>query len=58
MTEKKVTDPLQKRKFPTRNYSIIENLNDELYQLENKPAKCAKLRAKIKWELEDKKCSK
>ena len=37
---------------------MIENLQNELYQLENKQAKGAKLRAKIKWELEGEKCSK
>ena len=37
---------------------MIENLQDELYQLENKPAKGAKLRANIRWELESEKCSK
>ena len=37
---------------------MIEDLQNELYQLENKQAKGAKLRAKIKWKLEDEKCSK
>ena len=37
---------------------MIENLQDKLYQLENKQAKGTKLRAKIRWELEGKKCSK
>ena len=37
---------------------MIENLKDETYQLENKQAKDAKLRANIRWELEDEKCSK
>ena len=32
---------------------MIENLKDETYQLENKQAKDAKLRANIRWELED-----
>ena len=36
---------------------MIENLQDELYHLENKQAKGAKLRANIKWELEGEKCS-
>ena len=37
---------------------MIENLQDELYQIENKQAKDAKLRANIRWELEGEKCSK
>ena len=37
---------------------MIENLQDELYQLENKQAKGTKLRANIRWELEGEKCSK
>ena len=36
---------------------MIENLQDELYHLENKQAKGAKLRANIKWELEGEKWS-
>ena len=34
---------------------MIENLQNELYQLENKQAKSAKLRANIRSELEGKK---
>ena len=37
---------------------MIENLQDELYQLENKQAKYAKLGANIRQEMEGKKCSK
>ena len=37
---------------------MIENLQDEIYQLGNKQAKGAKIRANIRQELEDKKCSK
>ena len=37
---------------------IITNLQDELYQLENKQAKSAKLRPTIRWKLEGEKCSK
>ena len=37
---------------------MIENLQDELHQLENKRAKGAKLHTNIRWELEFKKCSK
>ena len=35
---------------------MIENLQDELYQLENKQAKGAKLRANIRWKVEGKEC--
>ena len=37
---------------------IIRNLQDELYQLENKQAKSAKLHPTIRWKLEGEKCSK
>ena len=37
---------------------MIENLQDELYQLEKTQAEGDKLRANIRWELEGKKCSK
>ena len=37
---------------------IIENLQDELYQLKKKQAKGAKLRANIRQKLEGEKCSK
>ena len=37
---------------------MIEKLQDELYQIENKQTKRAKLRAYIRYELEVKKCSK
>ena len=37
---------------------MIENLKDELYKLENKQAKGAKIRANIRKELEGKKWSK
>ena len=37
---------------------MIENLQDDLYLLENKQEKGAKLRANIRWELEGEKCSK
>ena len=36
---------------------MIENLQDEFYQLENQQAKGAKLGANIRQEVEDKKCS-
>ena len=37
---------------------MIENFQDELYQLENKQAKCVKLHSNIRWKLEGEKCSK
>ena len=37
---------------------MIENLQNELYQLENKKAKCAKLCANIRQELEGEEGSK
>ena len=37
---------------------MIENLQDEFYKLENKQARGAKLRANIRWELEDKNAQK
>ena len=48
----------KKENFKPEIKSIIKNLQDELYQLENKQAKGAKLRDKIKWELASEKCSK
>ena len=52
--------PIQKKKkkFKPEIQSIIKNLQDKLYQLENKQAKGAKLCPKIRWELEGEKCSK
>ena len=47
-----------KKKFKPEIKPIIKNLQDELYQLENKQAKGAKLRPTIRWKLEGKKCSK
>ena len=37
---------------------MFENLEDELYKLENKQAKRVKLHPNIRWELEGEKCSK
>ena len=37
---------------------MIENLQDQLYYLEDKQGKVAKLCANIRWELEGRKCSK
>ena len=40
-TEKEVTKPIRKKKFEPEIKPIIKNLQDELYQLENKQAKGA-----------------
>ena len=48
----------KKENFKPDFKPMIENLQDELYQLENKQAKCAKLHANIRWELESEKFSK
>ena len=47
---------LYEKKFKPEIKPIIKNLQDELYQLENKQGKGAKLRATIRWKLEGKKC--
>ena len=50
---------LGQKKFKPEIKQMIENLPDELYQLETKEAKGAKLCAKIKWVLDGKNiCSK
>ena len=57
-TEKEVTKPIRKKKIKPEIKPIIKNLQDELYQLENKQAKGAKLCPTIRWKLEGEKCSK
>ena len=57
-TEKEVTKLIRKKKIKPEIKPIIRNLQDELYQLENKQRKGAKLGASIRWKLEGKKCSK
>ena len=42
---------IKKENFKPEIKPMIENLQDELYQIENKQAKGAKLRANIRWEL-------
>ena len=37
---------------------LINNLQDEIYSLESKQARGAKIRANIRWDLEGEKCSK
>ena len=48
----------KKEIFKSEIKPIIKNLQDELYQLENKQAKGAKFCLNIKWHLEGDKCSK
>ena len=48
----------KKENFKPDFKPMIENLQDELYQLENKQAKCPKLHANIRLELESEKFSK
>ena len=48
----------KREKFTPEIKPMIENVQDEFYQLENKQAKSAKLCANIRWELESKKYSK
>ena len=50
--------PKRKKKFKPEIKPIVKNLQDELYQLDNKQAKGAKLHATIRWKLEGEKCSK
>ena len=49
---------VQKENFKPKIKAMIENLQNELDQLENKQAKGAKLRANIRQELEGEKGSK
>ena len=49
---------MQKRNFNPEIKPMIENLQNELYQLEKKQAKSVKLRANIRLELGGKKYSK
>ena len=44
-----------KKKFKPEIKPIIKTLQDELYQLDNKQVKGAKLRATIRWKLEGEK---
>ena len=47
----------KKENFKSEIKPMIENLQDELYQLENKQPKSANVRANIRWELECEKWS-
>ena len=48
---------IRKENFKTETKSMVENVQDELYQLENKQAKGAKIQANLA-EAEGEKCSK
>ena len=54
-TEKEVKKPIRKKKFKPELKPIIKNLQDELYELENKQGKGAKLLPTIRWKLEGEK---
>ena len=47
-----------KKKILNWNKTFINNLQDELYSLESKQARGAKICANIRWDLEGVKCSK
>ena len=47
----------KKENFESEIKPMIENLQDELYQLENKQSKSANVCANIRWELECEKWS-
>ena len=49
---------IKKENFKPEIKPMIEHLQDELYQIENKQAKGTKLRANIRWELEGKNAKK
>ena len=55
---KRSYETYKKKKFKPEIKPMIKNLQDELYQLENKQAKGAKLPPTIRWKLEGEKCSK
>ena len=54
---KKILENFEKEHFEPKNKPMIENLQNELYQLENKQAKYAKLCANIRQEMEGEKGS-
>ena len=47
----------KKENFKPEIKPLINNLQDELYSLESKQARGAKIRANIRWDLEGEKCS-
>ena len=56
--KKRRRNPYKKENFKSEIKAIIENVQDELYQLKNKQAKGARLHANMRWKLQDGKCSK
>ena len=58
MLKRRLRNLNKKEKFKPEIKPMTENLQDEFYQLENKQAESAKLRAIIRWELKGQKCSK
>ena len=48
----------KKENFKPEVKALINNLQDELYSLESKQARGARIRANIRWDLEGENCSK
>ena len=55
--KKKLRNLYKKENFKPEIKPLINNLQDELYSLESKQARGAKIRANIRWDLEGEKCS-
>ena len=56
--KKRLRNLYKKENFKPEIKPLINNLQDELYSLESKQARGAKIRANIRWYLEGEKCSK
>ena len=56
--KKRLRNLCNKENFKPEIKPLINNLWDELYSLESKEARGAKIRANIRWDLEGEKCSK
>ena len=56
--KKRLRNLYKKENFKPEIRPFINNLQDELYSLESKQAKSAKIHANIRWDLEGEKCSK
>ena len=56
--KKRLRNLYKKENFKPEIRPFINNLQDELYSLESKQARGAKIRANIRWDLEGEKCSK
>ena len=56
--KKRLQNLYKREKFKPEIKPMIENLQAELYQLENQQGKGSKLCGKIRWKLKGKKCSK